>query len=116
MADIVLETESNIIIIETPGAQGPEGIPGASSTHQMIDHLAEPDPHPQYLLKSASTFVHIQSTPLDTWIVTHNMAKFPAVQVVDSAGTEVIGNLTHTSINECVLTFNGAFSGSAICN
>lgn len=61
-------------------------------------------------------YVFVQDTPSATWTVTHNLRKFPAVTVIDSAGTEVIGQYTHTDQNTTVLEFSGAFSGKAYFN
>ena len=62
------------------------------------------------------TFVHTQSVASATWVVTHNMDKFPSVTVVDSAGTVVIGQVGYNSSNQATLTFVSAFSGSAYFN
>jgi hypothetical protein len=61
-------------------------------------------------------FVFNQNTPAVIWNVTHNLNKFPSVSVVDSANTEVIGNVQYINLNVCILSFSGAFSGSAYFN
>ena len=58
-------------------------------------------------------YVHTQSIPGDTWTVTHNLGYRPNVTVVDSAETEVVGDLTYVNDNSLILTFIGAFSGKA---
>lgn len=61
-------------------------------------------------------YTHNQETSSDTWEVTHNLGKEPAVTVTDSAGTEVIGEVEYINSNKCILRFEGAFSGKAIFN
>lgn len=75
------------------GATGPQGPPGT-------------DKH----------YTHDQMTASDTWTVVHNLGKFPAVSVVDSAGSEVEGLISHVSNNSLILEFSAAFSGKAYCN
>lgn len=61
-------------------------------------------------------YTHNQGTASDVWEVTHDLGKEPAVTIIDSAGTEVIGEVEHVSLNKCILRFEGAFSGKAIFN
>lgn len=50
------------------------------------------------------------------WTVAHNLGKRPAVTVVDSAGTVVIGEVDYLDDNTVRLTFCAAFSGTAYFN
>jgi hypothetical protein len=59
---------------------------------------------------------HFQTTPSKTWTVFHNLGKTPAVTVMDSAGTKVMGGEQHIDLNTTVLTFSAAFSGEASFN
>jgi len=61
-------------------------------------------------------FVYNQPTPSLIWNVVHNLDKYPSVSVVDSAGTNVFGNVQYINVNELTITFNGAFSGKAFIN
>lgn len=62
------------------------------------------------------TFTFTQGSPSATWVVTHNLNKYPSVTVVDSAQTEVIGSVDYDSLNEVTITFAAAFSGYAYFN
>lgn len=62
------------------------------------------------------TYVHTQSVPSDTWEITHNLGKYPSVSVIDSAGTQVQGEVTYSSINKATIKFSVAFSGKATLN
>jgi hypothetical protein len=61
-------------------------------------------------------FTYTQSTPSTTWTITHNLGKFPSVSVVDSANTQVYGNVNYIDNDSLTLTFTGAFSGKAYLN
>lgn len=58
------------------------------------------------------TYVHTQSSASATWTVIHNLGYFPGgVSVVDSAGSKVYGDVTHTSVNQLVINFTAGFGG-----
>ena len=61
-------------------------------------------------------YTYTQSIPSDTWVIQHNLGKCPDVTVVDSAGSEVIGDCEYTDTNSVTLTFSGAFGGVAYLN
>ena len=61
-------------------------------------------------------YVYTQSTPSDTWEITHNLNKNPSISVVDSAGSLVVGNYEYVNADKVILYFNGAFSGKAYLN
>ena len=66
-------------------------------------------------------YVHNQIASSDTWVIIHNLGKFPSVSVVDSAGTLVRGVIVYNSLNQCTITFFSRgnpvpFSGNAYLN
>jgi len=63
-----------------------------------------------------SNYAYTQSSPSAQWVVTHNLAKYCSVTVVDSADNIVVGDVQYDSINQVTLTFAGAFSGKAFFN
>lgn len=62
------------------------------------------------------TFVYNQATSVDVWEITHNLDKYPAVTVVDSGGSVVIGEVVYIDKNNVRITFTSAFSGKAYFN
>lgn len=62
------------------------------------------------------SYVHVQSSPANPWIIDHGMSKFPAVSVVDSANSIVIGDVRYLNNNSLSVTFAGSFSGKAYLN
>lgn len=63
-----------------------------------------------------ASYVYVQSSPSATWVINHNMAKFPSVTVVDSADNVVYGEVLYDSNMQVTITFAGAFSGKAFFN
>lgn len=61
-------------------------------------------------------YVHKQSQAATVWNITHKLGKRPAVSVVDSAGTAVIGEVEYLDDNTVRLIFSAAFSGYAYFN
>ena len=63
-----------------------------------------------------ANFVHDQGNASSTWVITHNLAKYCSVTVVDTANTVVIGQIDYNSVNQATLTFKSAFAGKAYFN
>ena len=74
-----------------------------------------------YIIGKTNTFTFTQSSVSSTWIITHNLDKFPNVTVVDSGGSVVRGLITYNTVNKLTITFFAggtalAFSGKAYLN
>lgn len=59
------------------------------------------------------TYVHTQGVASSTWIINHNLGYYPSIEVVDSAGTIVIGNYQYVNVNTITATFTDPFAGKA---
>lgn len=55
-------------------------------------------------------------SPTDTLLVTHNLNKYPSVDVINSAGDEVIGDVNYLTTNSLIVSFSAAFGGRITCN
>jgi len=67
------------------------------------------------------TYTHNQSSTSDTWVVNHNLHRFPSVTVIDSGNTIVQGSVTYNSNKKLTITFFSggsalSFSGKAYLN
>jgi hypothetical protein len=67
------------------------------------------------------SYVHHQLTPATAWTINHNLAKFPSVRTVDSAGNEIQGIVLDVSNNTLKVSFFArgkpvAIGGSAYLN
>lgn len=54
--------------------------------------------------------------PLSTWVIQHNLGRFPSITTVDSAGSEITGAVTYNNENKITVVFNSATSGNAYLN
>lgn len=108
-----------IVIGETTGPAGPTGPSGADGDDGATGPTgptgptgATGPPGPS----GGSGYIHEQLVPATTWIVAHNLARFPSVTVVDSGGTTVVGDVAYTDDDSLVVTFSAAFGGRAYLN
>jgi len=67
------------------------------------------------------TYTHNQSSTSNTWVINHNLHRFPSVTVVDSAETIVQGTVVYNSNKQLTITFFSgggalAFQGKAYLN
>ena len=67
------------------------------------------------------TFTHNQNSSSNTWVITHNLHRFPSVTVVDSGNSIVQGTVTYNSNKKLTITFFQksvalAFQGKAYLN
>lgn len=62
------------------------------------------------------TFHYTQSTSSDTWLVTHNLGKYPSVTIQDSAGSTVEGEIQYIDLNNLKINFSAPFGGFADLN
>lgn len=67
-------------------------------------------------LESDKNFFHVQNTPSAIWTITHNLGKYPSIEVFDSAGSQVEGTVTFINANSITIQFSAAFSGKATLN
>lgn len=61
-------------------------------------------------------YLHQQDVPSAQWVVNHNLNKYPAVSVTDSANSSVVGDVLYNSLNQVTITFSAPFSGKAFFN
>lgn len=57
--------------------------------------------------------VHTQSVASDEWVITHSLGGYPSVSIVDSANTQVIGEVKYDSTTQITVLFTALFSGYA---
>ncbi len=68
---------------------------------------------PFFVFASNRRFEFEQTTPATLWTVIHDLGGFPAVSVVDSAKTQVIGEVTYIDDETVRIEFEQPFSGYA---
>lgn len=119
--DIVVSIESgaeiNVDILGS-GINGKDGVDGLTPikgvdyfTQSDIDEIVE-------LLNTDKdlSYIHDQIASSKTWIITHNLGKFPSVTVVDTANNVVVGSIEYISESQLIVSFTAEFSGKAYLN
>lgn len=61
-------------------------------------------------------YIHDQSIPASSWVIDHNLNKFPSVTIIDTANSEIIGEVLYNNANTLTLNFSASFSGKAFLN
>ena len=101
---LTVEGDPTIVLTETAtGPQGPAGPAGPTGPAGADGSGA-----------ANTTVVHDQASASATWTITHNQGRYPSIDIIDSSGNHVIGDIKHNSINQLVATFDNAFAGKAI--
>lgn len=65
---------------------------------------------------AVDSYVHDQAVPSDTWVIVHNLGRYPSVTVVDSAGSQFMVQIEYNSKKKLTLYMNGATTGKAYLN
>lgn len=96
VVQIQSQQPSSVVIRQVEaGPAGAQGIPGAGGD---------------------KNYVHDQMASSVSWIVIHNLGKYPGVTVVDSAGSLWEGHVAYDTLNQVTLTFSAPFGGKAYLN
>ena len=62
---------------------------------------------------SITPFDFNQASPLATWNIAHNLARYPDVSVYSLGGLEVVAEILHIDNNNLSITFSLPFAGRA---
>jgi hypothetical protein len=87
---------------------GTDGVTGVTLNYKVSD-LAS-------FVVGTTTYIHNQQQSTSSWEIEHNLNRFPSVEVVDSAGSVVIGNIIYVDENNITITFSAPFTGKAYLN
>lgn len=68
---------------------------------------------PFFTFTTSQRFVYEQAVPSPTWAFSHPLGGFPSISVVDSAKTQVIGEVTYVSETDVIIEFGSPFAGFA---
>jgi hypothetical protein len=89
--EVIEEGGVQVVEVIHPGPQGPAG-------------------------EAANSYTHIQQAPSSTWTMAHNLGFRPSVELLNSGGQEIEGDVLHISENVCVANFNQPVAGLARLN
>jgi hypothetical protein len=60
-------------------------------------------------------YLHTQGSSSATWTINHNLGYNPSIQLRTTGGVVFEGQITHTSINQAVVSLASAVAGTARC-
>lgn len=120
----------NVVEVSTVGVQGPRGLGvlhGVGAPSQTLgsegEFYIDISTNKMYgpkvgnswgsFVNLGGTYTHIQDVASSTWTINHNLEYHPNIEVVDSAGTAVIGNYQYVNVNTIIATFASPFAGKA---
>ena len=102
-----------------------EAITGLREELDQIEHnqkpiigegLVEVTESDEDITITTKTFVHEQGVASAVWTVQHNLNKRPSVNVVDSAGNEIVAEVIYDTNNSLTIRMKGASKGFAYLN
>lgn len=99
--NVTVEKTENVVVVSSSGVQGPEGPQGDQGPQGP-----QGDP-------GIGAYVHTQGVASTNWTINHNLGFFPNVEIIDSAGSSVIGSYQFVNVNTIIATFTDPFAGKA---
>lgn len=123
--NLIIDTITRAISINVggkrglPGPAGKDGVgvPTGGLPGQLLVKLGVDDYETAWATITGTDKYYVQSFLASTLVlVEHNLLKYPAVTVHDSAGDEVVGEIEHISVNMLQIRFSAPFSGIITCN
>jgi len=94
-------------VVLAPGEQGPPGGPGGLGPQGPAGPDGPPGP------AGGAGFVFSQITPSTVWTINHDLGRYPAVTLVDSAGDAMMTDYDYVDANTIIVTFSAATAGTA---
>lgn len=88
----------------------------ATQSGNVADFLTTTTAEGIYRPLDKDAHTHEQLNANNSWLVSHNLNRYPSVTITDSAGSVVVGNVTYISPTQICLDFSAAFSGTAYLN
>lgn len=96
--------------------RGEKGDPGDGTS--ITIHESSPTSHPDIralLATKATSYQHNQTTASTSWVINHNLNKYPSVITILSDGTKVEGSIIYNGYNVVSVVFGTAIYGTAYC-
>ncbi len=96
------------VIQDTDKLIGTDGLTGETLNYEIADLALK--------ISEETTYIEVVTQNTSVWIIEHNLGRFPAVQVVDTAGSVVIGDIQYIDQDNITITFSAPFQGTAYLN
>ena len=115
-ANIYNSSEIDKKINQSGGGTGPPGPPGRTPV-KGVDYFTDADIEELVgQVIAQASYIYDQITASTTWLITHNLDKYPSVTIVDTTGNVVLGDVEYISKDQLMVSFSSEFSGKAYLN
>jgi hypothetical protein len=65
---------------------------------------------------TAIYYRHDQPSASASWVINHGLGVNPNIKVYSVGSVEVLAAVTHTTLNQAVVSFEAPFAGFAVCS
>lgn len=107
---------SQVVTAGTRGPRGPQGEKGDEGLSAYGVWLADGNTgtlEDFFAFLSGGDYTHDQMTPAFVWTIQHDLAFFPNVTVMESAGKQIFGDVEYIDQNNLTITFSREVAGKA---
>lgn len=126
ISDHIAAADPHPVYLNAAEANATYAAIGAPAT-AVAAHEQAANPHPVYLTQSEgderyaligataglAAYVYSQSVPATTWVINHNLGRYPSVELFNSGMQEIDAEIVHPSTNQTLVTLNPATAGLA---
>lgn len=109
---LTLESQG-VVQVTTEAGLGPAGPPGPEGSSGPSGPIGPPGPPGA---GGDLAYLHMQSSAVDIWAVTHNLGKYPSVEVIDSGDNPIWADIHYVDASQVLIQFANPTSGKAVCN
>ena len=109
MTEVIVIPPTTPSVVVVPPTPSPTSTSSVNVSGTTVGPQGPPGPQGV----SGGNYMHTQNTSSNTWVITHNLGYHPSVTALDSAGTQVEGDVVWNSLNQLTVTFSAAFGGVA---
>lgn len=107
-----MNTYPSVMVVDT-GGNTVIGDIQYNSANQLTIRFLQATAGTAYLNGVKNQFIFMQSTPLNSWVIQHDLNCYPQVIVTDTAGNVINGDITYNSPNQVTVSFSAPIAGRA---
>jgi hypothetical protein len=107
-----VSAESSSILIHNIGQKGFDG----KSAYQIAVDNGFIGTEEDWLNNLYNGYTHTQASLSDTWVINHNLNKYPAIDLLTVGGMKFDATIVHTSLNQAIAYLAIPYTGLAQCN
>jgi hypothetical protein len=67
-----------------------------------------------FMVSTSTSFVHLQPTPSNEWVIKHDLDKMPKVTILNAQGEVIYASVRYDSTNQVTIRFSEPVAGTAM--